>query len=118
MNDFDHNAPSNLPAVVTPGSVMRTQRRDQRRTQWRSGSLPARLRRASQHPAVASSLATIAGLVVQAGLRRALTPGSRSASRAGSAISPTASAPTSGGTVVLISRTIVIRTWTKHDRRI
>lgn len=118
MNDFDHNAQSDLPAVLPPGSMMRAHRRDQRLIPWRSASLPDRLRRASQHPAVTSSLAAMAGLVVQAGLRRALTSGSRSAPLAGFPISPASSAATSGRTVVLISRTIVVRAWAWRDRRI
>jgi hypothetical protein len=117
MNDFDHNSQSHLsqshlPAVLPPGSVMRAQQRNQRLTRWHSGSLPDRLRRASQHPAVASSMAALAGLVIQAGLRRALTPGSRSAPLARPTITPTASAASGGRTVVLISRTIEVRTWT------
>ena len=118
MDDSDHNTQSSLPAVVVPRPVMRARRAEQRPTRWHSGRLPDLLRRASRHPAVAGSLATAAGLMLHAGLRWALTPQGQSARLAGSAITPTPSAVTNGGSLVLFSRTVVVETWTLRTRRI
>jgi hypothetical protein len=118
MDDSDHNTQSSLPAVVVPRPVMRARGAEQRPTRWHSGRLPDRLRRASRHPAVAGSLATAAGLMLHAGLRWALTPQGQSARLAGSAITPTPSAVTKSGSLVLFSRTVVVETWILRTRRI
>lgn len=117
MDDSDHNSQSSLPAVVVPRPVMRTRRVEPRPTRWHSGRLPDRLRRASQHPAVAGSLATAAGLMLHAGLRRALTSQGRSARLAGSAVTPAPSTVADGGLLVLFSRTVVVDTWIVRGRR-
>lgn len=117
MDDSDHNTQSGLPAVIVPRPVMRARRVEQQPARWRSGRLPERLRRASRHPAVAGSLATAAGLMLQACLKRAFTPQSGSAGLAGSAITPAPSAVTEGGSLVLFSRTIVVETWTVRGHR-
>lgn len=118
MDDSDRNTHSSLPAVIAPRPVMRTHRTEQRPTRWHSGRLPDLLRRASRHPAVAGSLATAAGLMLQAGLRWALTPQGQSARLAGSAITPTPSPGTNGDSLVLFSRTVVVETWILRSRRI
>jgi hypothetical protein len=117
MDDSDHNTQSTLPAVVLPRPVTRARWTEQRPTRWRSGRLPDRLRRASQHSAVAGSLATVAGLMLHAGLRWALTPQGRSARLTGSAITPAPSAVTDGESLVLFSRTVVVETWTVRGFR-
>lgn len=117
MNDSDRNTRSSLPAVVVPRPVMRARRTEQRPTQWHSGRLPDRLRRASQHPAVASSLATAAGLMLHAGLRWALAPQGRSAQIAGSAVTRVPSAVPHGGSLMLFRRTVVVKTWAVRDHR-
>jgi hypothetical protein len=117
MDNSDHNSQSSLPAVVVPRPVVPARWTEQRPTRWRSGKLPDRLRRASRHPAVASSLATAAGLILQAGLRRALTPQGRSARHGGSAITPASSAAADGGLLVLFSRTVVVDTWIVRGHR-
>jgi hypothetical protein len=118
MDDSDHNTQSSLPAVVVPRPVMRARRAQQRLPRWHSGRLPDRLRWASRHSAVAGSLATVAGLMLHAGLRWALTPQGRSARLARSAISPTPSTVTDGESLVLFSRIVVVETWTVRSRRI
>jgi hypothetical protein len=117
MDDSDRNTQSSLPAVVVPRPAMRAHPAEQRPTRWHSGRLPDRLRRASRHPAVAGSLATAAGLILQAGLRWALTPQGQSARLAGSAITPTPSAGINDESLVLFSRTIVVETWALRTRR-
>jgi hypothetical protein len=117
MEDSDHNSQSSVPAVVVPRPVMRARRVEGRPTRWHSGTLPDRLRRASRHPAVAGSLATAAGLMLHAGLRRVLTPQGRSARLAGSGITPAPSTMADGKSLVLFSRTVVIDTWIVRGRR-
>jgi hypothetical protein len=116
MDDYEHSTQPSLPAMVVARPVMRVRRAEQRLMRWHSGRLPDRLRRVSRHPAVVSSLATAAGLLVHAGLRWALTPQGRSVQLAGSAITPTSSSD--GGSLVLFSRTVVVETWTVLGRRI
>lgn len=118
MDDSDHNTQSSLPAVVVPRPVMRARRAQQRLPRWHSGGLPDRLRWAGRHSAVAGSLATVAGLMLHAGLRWALTPQGRSARLARSAITPTPPAMTDGESLVLFSRIVVVETWTVRSRRI
>jgi hypothetical protein len=117
MNDSDHNSQSNVPAVVVPRPVMRARHVEPRPTRWHSGRLPDRLRRASRHPAVAGSLATAAGLMLHAGLRRVLTPRAKPARLARSTRTPAPSAVADGGLLVLFSRTIVVDTWIVRGRR-
>jgi hypothetical protein len=117
MNDSDHNSQSSVPAVVVPRPVMRARHVEPRPTRWHSGRLPDRLRYASRHPAVAGSLATAAGLMLHAGLRRALTPQARPARLAKSAITPAPSAVADSGLLVLFSRTVVVDTWIVRGRR-
>lgn len=112
MNDSDHNTQSNLPAVIVPRPMMHARRTEQRLPRWHSGGLPDRLRRASRHSAVAGSLATLAGLMLHAGLRWALMPEGRSARLARSVITPRPSAVTDGASLVRFRRTIVVETWT------
>jgi hypothetical protein len=111
MDDSDYNIQPSLPAVIVPRAVMRARRAEQQPAPWHSGGLPDRLRRASRHPVVAGSLATVAGLMLQACLKRAFTPPT------GSAITPTPSAVTQGGSLVLFSRTVVVETWTVRGHR-
>lgn len=118
MNDRDHNTRSNLPAVVFPRPIVRPRRAEQRLTRWHSTRLPELLRRASRYPAVTGSLATAAGLMIHAGLRRALVPECRSAQIVRSATTPTLSAVANGDSLVQYSRTVVVEIWTVRHRRI
>jgi hypothetical protein len=120
MDDSDHNTQSSLPAVVVPRPVTRPHPAEPRPPRWYSSRVPDQLRRVvSRHPAVASSLATAAGLMLHAGLRWVLTPQDRSARLAGSALTPTPPGVTNnGGSLLLFSRVIVVETWTVRDRRV
>jgi hypothetical protein len=119
MDDSDHNTHSSLPAVVVPRPVTRPRLPEQQPPRWHFSRLPDQLRRASRHPAVASSLATAAGLMLHAGLRWVLAPQGRSVRLAGSTPTPTPPGVThNGGSLLLFSRTIVVETWTMRDRRI
>ena len=117
MDHPDHT-PAQLPAVVVPQPVSSFRRVPYSPTRWELGGLPDRLRRASRHPAVASSLATAAGLALHAGLRWALTASGRSAQLVGSAATPVPSAPTNDPGVVLLRRTIVVDTWIVRGGRV
>lgn len=108
--------PAELPVVVVRRPVVRRGQRQP--TRWDLGRLPDRLRRASRHPAVASSLATAAGLVLHAGLRWALTAQDRSVQLAGPAVTPAPTTLTNDPGLVLFSRTIVIDTWIVRGDRI
>ncbi len=122
MDDFDHDSqsdtqptePDNLPAVVDPGPVSPAPRVQQRPARWHASTLPDRVRRASQHPAVAASLVTAVGLLLHAGLRRTLPSAAELARLAKPAIAPTPSAPISGESWVRFTRTVVMETWTVH----
>jgi hypothetical protein len=109
MDDSDHNTPR-PPAVVVPRPLIPRRWTPQRPARWQSGGLPDRLLRASRHPAVAGSLAA-AGLILHAGLRRALSPRGRSMR-----VTPTPLERTDGASVVLVSRTVMVETWTVRDR--
>ncbi|MGB8963268.1 MAG: hypothetical protein WCC38_15115 [Pseudonocardiaceae bacterium] len=112
MEDFTDDGRVNLPAVVGPRGVMRATRAQQRPTRWHSG-LPDRLRQASRHPAVAGSLATAAGLMLHAGLRWILMqPGQAP----GPAVTAAPAALINGESVVLVTRTVVVQTWTVRGR--
>jgi hypothetical protein len=111
--------PEHLPAVVAPRPVLPARPVRNQPTRWNQlGTLPDRLRRASRHPAVASSLATAAGLALHAGLRWALAAHGRSAQPVGTAVTPASSAMTNDPGLVLFRRTIVIDTWIVRGRRI
>jgi hypothetical protein len=110
MDDSNHNTPR-LPAVVAPRPLIARRWTPQRPARWQSGGLPDRLLRMSRHPAVAGSLAA-AGLILHAGLRRALSPRGRS-----TRVTPAPSAWTDGASVVLVSRTVMVETWTVRGRR-
>jgi len=117
MDESDHNTQSSLPAVTVPRPVMGARRAEQQPARRHSGRLPDRLRRASRHPAVAGSLVTAAGLMLQACLKRALTPRSGSAGLARSSTTPAPAAVTNGRSLVLFSRTVVVETWTVRGDR-
>ena len=110
MDDSDHNT-SRLPAVVVPRPLIAGRWTPQRPARWQFGGLPDRLIRASRHPAVAGSLAA-AGLILHAGLRRALSLRGRS-----TRVTSTPPARTDGASVVLVSRTVMVETWTVRSRR-
>lgn len=113
MDDSDHNAqPDNLPAVIDPQPAFPASRAQQRPTRWHAGTLPDRLRRASQHPAVAASLVTAAGLLLHAGLRRTLPSAGELVRFAKPAIAPTPSASIAGESWMMFTRTVVVETWT------
>ena len=111
MDESDHNTQSSPPAVIFPRPVMEPRRAEQQPGRWHSGRLPDRLRRASRHPAVAGSLATVAGLILEACLKRAFT------AQTGSAITPVSSSATNDDFVVLFRRTVVVETWTVRGDR-
>lgn len=110
MDDSDHNT-SRLPAVVIPRPLIAGRWTPQRPARWQFGGLPDRLLQASRHPAVAGSLAA-AGLILHASLRRALSPRGRS-----TRVTSTPPARTDGASVVLVSRTVMVETWTVRSRR-
>jgi hypothetical protein len=117
MDESDHNTQSSPPAVIFPQPVMDPRRAEQQPARWHSGRLPDRLRRASRHPAVAGSLATVAGLILEACLKRAFTPPTGSAGPAGSTVTPAHPAVPDGGFEVLFRRTVVVETWTVRGER-
>jgi hypothetical protein len=115
MDDSDHNT-SRLPAVVVPRPLIAGRWTPQRPARWQFGGLPDRLLRASRHPAVAGSLAA-AGLILHAGLRRALSPRALPPRGRSTQVTSTPPARTDGASVVLVSRTVMVETWTVRSRR-
>lgn len=111
MDDSDQNT---LPALLVTRPVTSTHQAQQRLARWHSSRLPDQLRRVSRHPAVVGSLATAAGLLLEVGLRWAFSSRGQSERPAGAAILPT---PSDGGSLVHISRTVVVETWTVCSRR-
>jgi hypothetical protein len=118
MGDMDHpdQTPAELPAVVVPRPVVPSRRAQPQPTRWDLARLSDQLRRASRHPAVASSLATAAGLLLHAGLRWALTAQGRPAQLGGPALTPVPSTVTNEPGVVLFRQTVVIDTWIARHR--
>ncbi|PZS37715.1 MAG: hypothetical protein DLM62_17655 [Pseudonocardiales bacterium] len=117
MDDSKHITQPSLAAVIVARPVTGARRAEQQPTRRHSGGLPDRLRRASRHPAVAGSLATAAGLMLQACIKRAFTPQSGSVGLARSAITPPPSAVTNGRSLVVFSRTVVVETWVVRGHR-
>jgi hypothetical protein len=117
MDHLDHT-PGQLPAVIVPQPVLSSRPAQRPPARWDLGRLPDRLRQASRHPAVASSLATAAGLVLHAGLQWALTASGRSAQVVGSAVTPAPSTVTNEPCVVLLRQTITIETWIVRGGRV
>lgn len=118
MGDMDHpdQTPAELPAVVVPRPVLRPRQAQPQPARWDFARLPDQLRRASRHPAVASSLATAAGVLLHAGLRWALTAQGRSGQVVGPAVTPTPTTVTNDPGVVFFRRIVVIDTWIARGR--